>query len=397
MRLLVASDQWSPDAIGGSARVAADTARALAARGHAVSAIVPAQPDRPARALEDGVEVLRVLRRGRLPQTIGDRLQTRRAARSLPSSSFDILVGHQSSTAAGLAAGMPELPLALVFHASAVLERRYLRSRASGRERVLLGALEPALVAFERRAVTRAAAILVLSEYSRELVLSRHPDAADRIRQVRGGVGSAFLAPPRETAAAVRARHGIPPEAVFLLTTRRLEPRMGLEELIAALASVADERFVLAVTGDGAGRAALEDLVRSLSLNERVRFLGRVDEDELRSLYAAADLFVLPTVAYEGFGMSTIEALASGTPVLGTAVGATPEILAPLDAALIVPRADSAAIAEGLRRIVPRLTPELRSRCASWARAEYAWQEAIEPWEAALERAIDAKRVAGNL
>ena len=121
-------------------------------------------------------------------------------------------------------------------------------------------------------------------------------------------------------------------------------------------------------------------------------------EGELRSLYAAADLFVLPTVAYEGFGMSTVEALASGTPVLGTAVGATPEILSPIDEGLIVQRAEPDAIADGLRRIIPRLTPELRARCERRARAEYAWESAIVPWEAALaEAAIDEERVPGNL
>ena len=129
-----------------------------------------------------------------------------------------------------------------------------------------------------------------------------------------------------------------------------------------------------------------------------MRFLGRVSESELRALYAAADLFVLPTVAYEGFGMSTVEALASGTPVLGTAVGATPEILAPIDEALIVPRADANALAAGLRRVIPLLTPELRARCAERARAEYAWEVAILPWEAALrESTIDADPVPGNL
>ena len=124
---------------------------------------------------------------------------------------------------------------------------------------------------------------------------------------------------------------------------------MGLEELLAAVAAVGDPRFTLAITGDGGQRESLERLARSLGIAERVRFLGRVSESELRALYAAADLYVLPTVAYEGFGMSTVEALASGTPVLGTAVGATPEILAPIDEALLVPQADAESLAEGLR------------------------------------------------
>jgi glycosyltransferase involved in cell wall biosynthesis len=85
-----------------------------------------------------------------------------------------------------------------------------------------------------------------------------------------------------------------------------------------------------------------------LSLSESVFLLGRVSEDDLLGWYRAATLFVLPTQELEGFGISTIEALACGTPVLGTPVGGTPEILAPIDPRLLAagrsPRDLAAAI-----------------------------------------------------
>lgn len=396
MRILIATDQWSPDTIGGSARVAADTARALVARGHSVTAIVPAQTDRVARTVEDGVDVLRVLRRHHVPQTFADPVSTRRNARRL-TAPFDVLVGHQSTTAVGLGSAMPQLPLVLVFHASAVLESRYLRTRVDRHEQLKIRALDPVVAGLERRSVRLASAVLTLSAFSRGLLVERHPDSDSRCHQVGGGVDPAFFATPAEPASLVRARHGIADGEIFLLTTRRLDPRMGLEELLGALAATGDRRLTLAITGDGGQRALLEALARSLAISDRVHFLGRVSERELRALYASADLFVLPTVAYEGFGMSTVEALASGTPVLGTAVGATPEILAPLGEAFIVPRADAPSLAEGLRRVIPLLTPELRTRCSDRARAEYSWEKAILPWEAVLESAIDDGPVPGNL
>lgn len=396
MRILIATDQWSPDTIGGSARVAADTARALVERGHSVTALVPAQADRVARAIEDGVDVLRVLRRHRVPQTLADPVSTRRNARRL-TARFDVLVGHQSTTAVGLASAMPDVPLALVFHASAILEARYLRSRVDRPEQLKLLALDPAAVGLEWRSVRSAAAVLTLSAFSRGLLVERHPDAAGRCHQVGGGVDPAFFAPPAEPSAVVRARHGVADGEIFLLTTRRLEPRMGLEELLGAVAATRDQRITLAITGDGGQRSSLEALARSLAVSDRVRFLGRVSERELRALYSSADLFVLPTVAYEGFGMSTVEALASGTPVLGTAVGATPEILAPIGDAFIVPLADAQCLADGLQRVIPLLTPELRARCSDRARTLYSWEKAILPWEAVLESAIDGGPVPGNL
>src|SRR5206468_2298455 len=84
-------------------------------------------------------------------------------------------------------------------------------------------------------------------------------------------------------------------------------------------------------------------------------------------LYASADLFVLPTQALEGFGLVTLEALACGTPVVGTPVGATPGLLTPLDGALVTdgPRADelAAAIVRALGR--PDLAA-LRRRCREY-------------------------------
>lgn len=384
LRILIATDQWSPDRVGGSARVAADSARALASRGHEIAVLAPAVAGLAAHASENGVEVFRVLRRHGLPQTIADPIVTRHAARELRGRDFDVAVAHQSTTGAGLAAARLGTPLALVFHASAVLEMRFLRPRVSRARRLALSALEPALVGLERAAVARAAGILVLSSFSRDLLLERHPAAEAKTHTVSGGVDVAFFEEPPEPSHEVRARYRVPEDALLLATARRLEPRMGVEELIRALAQLADERVVLVVAGDGIERDNLTRLSTTLGVSDRVRLVGRIAERELRSLYAAADLFVLPTIAYEGFGMSTVEALASGTPVLGTSVGATPEILAAIDRVLLVDRADPESLAAGVRRVLPTLGPELSARCAAVARTRYAWDAVIGHWEKAL-------------
>ena len=129
----------------------------------------------------------------------------------------------------------------------------------------------------------------------------------------------------------------------------------------------------LAVVGGGLLTDELRRLSSQLGLDGRVRFVGRVAEDELLDWYRAADLFVLPTVAYEGFGMVTVEALASGTPVVGTPAGATPELLEPLDRG-------SSREARTLTRWRPRSAMSLvfadddfRARCREYALARFDW------------------------
>ena len=101
----------------------------------------------------------------------------------------------------------------------------------------------------------------------------------------------------------------------------------------------------LGIAGTGELLGALREQIDALGLGASVTLLGRVSEADLVRRYQQADLVVLPTQELEGFGLTTAEALACGTPVLGTPAGATPELLAPLDPALIASGTGSDQIA----------------------------------------------------
>ncbi|MGZ8698056.1 MAG: glycosyltransferase family 4 protein [Gaiellaceae bacterium] len=385
MRILIASDQWFPDFHGGSARVAAETARRLADRGHEVVVLVPRAKGRPRELTEGTLKLMRVLPRNSLPQTFTDVVATARYARGL-GAPFDVLLGHQSTTASGLRYARLRAPLLRVFHASVVREVRFMRSRLPmGRERLMGYALEPALRAIERTSIRSAAQIVVLSEFSRSLLLDDFPAVAARIRLVRGGVDTDRFT-PADGVSAARARLGLAETAPILFAVRRLEPRMGLEQLLHATARLVSEHDVqLALAGRGVLEARLRRLAEELAIDHRVRFLGGISEESLRDWYRAADLMVLPTVAYEGFGLVTAEALASGTPVVGTPVGATPELLLPLDSRLLATSAEPDALAAAIAGALQLVNPDFRRRCREYACAQLSWNAAMVEWEAALE------------
>ena len=104
-----------------------------------------------------------------------------------------------------------------------------------------------------------------------------------------------------------------------------------------------------------------------MGLEGRVELVGHVSDSELALWHRAADVFVLPTVAYVGFGLVTAEALASGTPVVGTRVGATPELLEPLDPRLLAHGTDPEDLAEATGT-GPRLATPGASRALSGVR-----------------------------
>ena len=99
--------------------------------------------------------------------------------------------------------------------------------------------------------------------------------------------------------------------------------------------------------------------------------------NELADHYRAASLFVLPTVALEGFGLITVEAFACGTPVLGTPVGAIPEVLRPFDPRLLARDASPDALAEGILRLLEsdlkaEFPPE---KLRAYVESHYTWQK----------------------
>ena len=388
MRILVAIDQWFPDTQAGSARLAAQAAEALAARGHEVTALVPRNGTTGER-LERGVTVRRVLARNALPQTITDPVETWRHARELPVDGFDVLLAHESTTAVGLRGRAKHVPLVLMFHASAAREQRYLRSRLPfGLRKLTTYALAPSLALLERRAVDSAERILVLSDFSRSILHADHELDDGRVSTVPGLVDTERFSPEKGKVAA-RESVGIEIPGPLLLTVRRLEPRMGIDRLLRALPLLGRNDVTLVVAGAGSLAGSLPRLAADLGVAERVLFVGRVADDErLADWYRAADLFVLPTTAYEGFGMATAEALASGTPVVGTAVGATPELLEPLDPRLVAPSADPEDLAGAISDALDfATTEEFSGRCRDYAEERFGFGAAISTWEEALEEA----------
>ena len=382
MRILIAAGEWFPDRKSGYARVVTETARQLVQRGHEVTALVPSFEGAPFVVRDGTLTVRRQLRRGRLPVTLTDVIDTRRHARMLTASRFELFVAHGPTNGYGLVTARLDAPLAFVYHASTRREARFARSRLPfGRERISLLALDPLLTLYERATIARAEEILVLSDYSRRLVVGDHPPAAAKVRRVSGGVDTTAFSPGVQ--AESRERLGIPATRRLLLTVRRLESRMGIEELLRALSRLRGTVH-LAVVGEGTLASTLQRVAAELELADRVRFTGLVGEAELVDWYRAADLFILPTIAYEGFGLATAEALACGTPVVGTPIGATPELLTPLDPRLVARTPDEEALASAITTVLGFAGPELRARCRRYACEQFSWDRVGAAWEHAL-------------
>jgi glycosyltransferase involved in cell wall biosynthesis len=125
--------------------------------------------------------------------------------------------------------------------------------------------------------------------------------------------------------------------------------------------------------GDGRASPDVVALVRALGVSEAAVFQGYLGVEQLRALYAAAALFVLPSL-YEGFGLPVLEAMACGTPVIATNPSSLPEVVG--DAGLLVPPGDPDALAGAMGRVLGdiELAADLRRRGLERAK-RFTWEE----------------------
>lgn len=120
---------------------------------------------------------------------------------------------------------------------------------------------------------------------------------------------------------------GIEKNKCVLFTLRRLDKRMGIDNLIEALCLMNKEerkKFVLIIGGKGGYREVLEE--KAKSIKDNVIFAGFIPDDEINKYFCAADLFIVPTLDLEGFGLVNLESLAMGVPVIATPQGGMIEL-----------------------------------------------------------------------
>ena len=207
----------------------------------------------------------------------------------------------------------------------------------------------------ERMVIRRCHHVVVLSEFMKQQVMAAHGIAPEHITVIPGAADPAKFYPPHDRKE-IRRELKIPESRTILFTVRNLVPRMGLEHLLDAMTMLVEEHrhLLLLIGGEGQLRPRLEELIRSKGLQDSVQLLGFVPEEQLAKYYQASDLVVMPTLQLEGFGLVTVEALACGTPVMGTPVGAIPEVLSTVDPLLVTEGTDGGSLAKTLRLLLER-------------------------------------------
>jgi phosphatidylinositol alpha-1,6-mannosyltransferase len=272
-------------------------------------------------------------------------------------------------------------PVVLTVHE---LGGRHTRRGALGRWRVR-----------RRYGLDRASRLVVSSEDTGRRVAALRPSAP--VSLVYPGVDTAKFALGEGARERARAKLGVADRRV-LLTVSRLAASKGharvIERLPALRARFPD--LVYLVVGDGAERASLASLAAERGVAEAVRFAGLVDD--VRTYYAAADVYAMPSgrasdagKAGEGFGISYVEAGASGVPVVASASGGGAEVVIDGETGCVVDPGDAGALERAIAGLLAdpararRLGENARRHCL-----RFDWERGTDALEAVLRDAARA-------
>lgn len=322
MRILFAGQTYRPTA-NGPAVFTTRLAEALAGHGHDVMVVVPSLTGRWRREQRGGVNLCALpavhLRHPDVAVTIAP---DARLGRLLDDFAPDVvhLQDHYPTSRAVLR-GCERRTIPVVGTNHFVPENMTLQLPLRG---AALGAVRNGLWWSVTSVFRRFDRITAPSRTAANLLQARLPGTD--VRVISCGVDVARFR-PREPEERLRLRDalGLPPESAVALYVGRLDRDKNLPLLLDAMARTpAPERLVIA--GRGQEMHALREQSRRLQLEGRVRFSGYVPDDALPELYAACDLFVMPS-AVELLSIATLEAMASGRPVAAARAGALPELV----------------------------------------------------------------------
>jgi glycosyltransferase involved in cell wall biosynthesis len=238
--------------------------------------------------------------------------------------------------------------------------------------------LTPRGVRWHRAMAARAAGsadAVVVPTRAVEQILRRHLELP-RVEVIGEGVTAALASLPAD--AAERRRRLDLPTGGYLLSLATVEPRKGLDVLLAALADPAGPDLPLLVVGQpGWGDVDPMRMATDLGLADgRVRLLGRLSDDDLSVALAGATALVVPSRA-EGFGLPVLEGMSAGVPVVTSEAPALLEVGGP--ATRSAPTGDAAGLARTLTEVVG--DPALRSDMVATGReraATFTWDGAAQ-------------------
>jgi D-inositol-3-phosphate glycosyltransferase len=227
-----------------------------------------------------------------------------------------------------------------------------------------VGEPEPELrITTERQLVESCHRIIAATQREKSELMQYYEGEPQKISVVPCGVNMDLFQPLQNPD--IRKKLGFGDDQKTILFVGRFDALKGIDRLLKAMAHLRDHRGLKLVIIGGDGQNAPElkkfqDLSLELGITDKISFIGRVEQDDLPQYYSAADLLAVPSY-HESFGLVALEALACGTPVVATEVGAMDRIIRKGKTGCVVADPEPEALAKAIANFISKPPAELES------------------------------------
>ncbi|MES2180369.1 MAG: N-acetyl-alpha-D-glucosaminyl L-malate synthase BshA [Gemmatimonadota bacterium] len=246
---------------------------------------------------------------------------------------------------------------------------------------------DPSFHAITKFSIEKSDGLTAVSQYLRSETVTAFGCAGCRIEVIPNFIDPAVYDRSKYESQLGEAAAG----RKVLMHISNFRPVKRVRDVVQIYAQVAQSiPSILVMVGDGPERIDAEEEARRLGVSESVFFLGKLDS--VAPLLASADLFLLPTVS-ESFGLSALEALASGVPVIGANTGGLPEVVRHGETGMLCAAGDVDGMARAATALLRDETAwlEMSQRAAADARARFGQEQVVEQYESFYARALSGE------
>jgi glycosyltransferase involved in cell wall biosynthesis len=335
----------------------------------------------------DGVKIVRLKARKFVPPNLTISLTlnyisfARQVRKYLAKADFDVVHVHVSITGLFLVVMSPKLKKRLIY-----------TSHATRRGKESLSPLDRMAISLENQLVKRVRTAIVLNDLVREGLITRAKVNPEKVAVLPMGTNTDRFNPTIGVGD-IRQKYGLEGE-VTILFVGRIRADKGIEYLVKAANIVVNvfgckqAQFILVgpteefVSRKNRGSLYLDKvkrLIEDFGLQVKVKLTGAVPLDDLRRLYVACDIFVLPSLT-EAAPQALVEAMASGKPVIGTMVGSVPMQIKDGQSGFLIDPGNESQLAEKIKYLIDN--PAERERMGAYGRKlaeeEFDWSKITE-------------------
>lgn len=334
-----------PPQIGGEAVYTYGLAVALREIGDEVT-VITATHDRSMNISDDGgLKIIRLPTSQVIPKMFSFNKAAKKILETFESEKVDIIHNTSDYNGIVISSKQKKTPVIATIHHPYAQERRIYRANTNNREYVkyVLQRKINYLEFNSKILCKRADKLIAVSNYTARSVIEEYGIQPTKISVIPNAVDINIFNPDID-GTEFRKKLNIGSEKVILFVGR-LDFQKGIEYLISAFSKIILDfpEVKLIVVGDGPLKNHVRAVISKYNLSGSIFLLGRVDVKDLPDIYAACDLFVVPSLM-EGFGIVYLEAMACGKACIGTNIGGVEDVIADGRTGLLVPPADPKSI-----------------------------------------------------